>query len=114
VTVDAPSVADLAAANALDKDRRRSRYLRLTVVFLGCVLLLDAVFGERGLFQTIRSRQDLLRAAQQLTALKRENAALRGEVRRLQQDPATLEFVARQQLGLVRAGEILVILADVK
>jgi cell division protein FtsB len=114
VTIDAPSVADLAAAHALAKDRRRSRYLRLTFVFLGCVLLLDAVVGERGLFQTIRSRQDLLRAAQQLTDVKRENAALRGEVHRLQQDPAMLEFVARQQLGLVRAGEILVVLTDVK
>jgi cell division protein FtsB len=114
VTIDAPSVADLATANALEKDRRRAKYLRLTFVFLGCVLLLDAVVGERGLFQTIRSRQDLLRAEQQLADLKRENAALRGEVHRLQQDPATLEFVARQQLGLVRAGEILVVLTDVK
>jgi cell division protein FtsB len=114
VTRNAPSVADLAAANALEKDRRRSRYLRLTLIFLGCVLLLDAVVGERGLFQTIRSRQDLLRAEQQLDNLKRENAALRSEVHRLQRDPATLEFVARQQLGLVRAGEILVVLTDVK
>ena len=114
MTHDAPSVADLAAANRLQQDRRRSRYLRLTFVFLGCVLLVDAVVGERGLFQTIRSRQDLLRAEQQLDDLKRENAALRSEVHRLQQDPATLEVVARQQLGLVRAGEILVVLPDVK
>ena len=98
----------------MDKHRRRSRRVRLTIVFLGCVLLLDAVFGERGFFQTIRSREALRRAEQQLADLKRENAALRGEVRRLQQDPATLELVARQQLGLVRAGEILVVLTDVK
>jgi len=39
---------------------------------------------------------------------------LRGQVHRLQQDPATLELVARQQLGLVRPGEILVILTDLK
>ena len=84
------------------------------VVFLGCVLLLDAVFGERGLFQTTRARQDLLRVEQQIADLKRENAALRGEAQRLQQDPATLELVARKELGLVRPGEILVVLADVK
>ena len=114
MTTDAPSVADLAAAKEMDKHRRRSRRVRLTIVFLGCVLLLDAVFGERGFFQTIRSREALRRAEQQLADLKRENAALRGEVRRLQQDPATLELVARQQLGLVRAGEILVVLTDVK
>jgi cell division protein FtsB len=84
------------------------------VVFLGCVLLLDAVFGERGLLQTTRSRQDLLRVEQQVAALKRENAALRNEAQRLQQDAATLELVARQELGLVRPGEILVVLTNVK
>ncbi len=98
----------------MDTYRRRSRYVRLTIVFLGCVLLLDAVFGERGLFQTIRSRQDLLRVEQQIADLKGENAALRGQAQRLQQDPATLELVARQQLGLVRRGEILVVLTDIK
>ena len=83
-------------------------------MFLGCVLLLDAVFGERGLFQTIRSRQDLLRVEREISDLARENAELRGEVRRLLQDPATLELVARQDLGLARPGEVLVVLTDVK
>jgi cell division protein FtsB len=114
MTVEARSVADVVAANTLEKQRRRSWQLRLVVVFLGCVLLLDAIFGERGLFQTIRSGQDLRRAKQHLSDLQRENEALRGEVRRLQHDAATLELVARQQLGLVRPGEILVVLTDVK
>ena len=114
MTVEPTSVADRAAAETRKKQRRRSRQVRLAIVFLGCVLLLDAVFGERGLFQTLRSRQDLVRARQQLSDLERENEALRGDVRRLEHDPATLELVARQQLGLVRRGEILVVLTDVK
>jgi len=114
MTVEASSVADLAATSTRDKQRRRSRRVRLAVVFLGCALLLDAVFGERGLFQTVASRQDLRRAQEQLSDLKRENDGLRGQVHRLQRDPATLELVARQQLGLVRPGEILVILTDLK
>ncbi len=114
MTIDAPSFADLVAANALGRHRRRSRHLRLVVLFLGCVLLLDAVFGDRGLCQTTKSRQELLRVAQQIADLKRENAALRGEAQRLQQDRATLELVARKELGLVRPGEILVVLTDVK
>jgi cell division protein FtsB len=114
MTVETRSVADVAAANTLEKQRRRSRHVRLAVVFLGCVLLLDAIFGERGLFQTLRSRQDLLRAKQHLFDVQRENEALRGEVHRLQHDAATLELLARQQLGLVRPGEILVVLTDVK
>ena len=78
------------------------------------MLLLDALFGDRGLWQTIKARQDLQAASLSLEQLQRENAALRAEVRRLQEDPATLEFVARQELGLIRHGEILVVLKDVK
>ncbi|HTH00613.1 MAG TPA: septum formation initiator family protein [Vicinamibacterales bacterium] len=112
--IEGPSFADVAAANTLERQRRRSRQIRLAVVFLGCALLLDAVFGERGLFQTIKSREDLIQAAQEISELKRQNAALRREARRLQEDPAALELVARQQLGLLRPGEILVVLSDVK
>jgi cell division protein FtsB len=114
VTSDPASVADFAAANALERQRRRSRHLRLAVVFLGGVLLFDAVFGERGFFQTLKSRQDLLRAEAEISELKRQNAALRGDMRRLQRDPATLELMARQELGLMRPGEILVVLSDIK
>jgi cell division protein FtsB len=114
MTVDPTSVADRAAAETRKKQRCRSRQVRLAVVFLGCVLLLDALFGERGFFQTMRSREDLVRARHQLADLERENEALRGEIRRLEHDPATLELVAREQLALVRRGEILVVLTGVK
>ncbi len=114
MTTESPSVADVAAATLDEQRRRRARQVRLAVVFVGCVLLFDAVFGEQGLFQTIKSRQDLLRAEQEISDLKRRNVALKSEVHRLRQDPATLELIARQDFGLIRPGEILVVLTDVK
>jgi len=114
VTTESPSVADVAAATLEEQRRRRARYVRLAVVFVGCLLLFDAVFGEQGLFQTIKSRQDLLRAEQDISDLKRRNADLKSEAQRLQQDPATLELIARQDFGLIRPGEILVVLSDVQ
>jgi cell division protein FtsB len=53
-------------------------------------------------------------AAQDLDRLKRENAALREQVRRLRSDPATIESAARTELGLVRPGEILVTIKDLR
>lgn len=43
-----------------------------------------------------------------------ENAGLREQARRLHEDPAMIERIARQDLGLVRPGEILVVLKDLK
>ncbi len=46
--------------------------------------------------------------------LKHENARLRALADRLESDPTTIESVARENLGLVRDGEILVVVTDVK
>jgi cell division protein FtsB len=114
VTIDISSVAEVAAAKARQKRRRRASQLRLAIVFIGCGLLLDAVFGDRGFLQGLKSREELVRARQDVAEWKRQNAALRTEIRRLQEDPGALEWVARQELGLLRRGEILVVLSEVK
>jgi cell division protein FtsB len=73
------------------------------------IALVDALVGERSLAQTIRARQDYRQEAAALSALKRENAGLREEARRLAEDPARIESIARGELGFIRPGELLVI-----
>ena len=96
----------------LSPRRRQNRWVRRALVFVSCVVLFDGLFGDRGLVQTIKARQELRRSSETLASLKRKNAELQVEVRRLREDPATLEAVARAELGLIRRGEILVILKD--
>ena len=79
-----------------------------------CVLAVNAIFGEKGLTDTLRARRTFADAAGELARLKRENAALRDQVHRLRSDPAAIEAVARGELGLVKPGEILVTIKDVK
>ena len=106
--------------HALDQDglptrsprHRQNPWARRALVFFSCVVLLDGLFGDRGLAQTIKAHRDLRRSSETLASLKRKNAELQDEVRRLREDPATLEAVARAELGLIRRGEILVILKD--
>ena len=83
-------------------------------MFVGCVLLVNAVLGERGLVATIRAREDYRRASEGLARLEAENAGLREQARRLQNDPALIELYARRDLYLIKRGEILVQIADVK
>ncbi len=108
------TVTDSATLPARPLRRPRIPWLRRALIFVTLVVLLDSVFGERGLLQTRRAGQDFARASQGLEKLKRDNAALRGEVRDLQQDPAAIEAIARAELGLIGPGEILVILKDLK
>jgi len=84
------------------------------MLFTACVLLVNGLFGDRGLTETIRARRAYAASVRELNQLKRENAELRDFVRRLRADPATIEGVARGELGLVREGEILVTIHDSK
>jgi cell division protein FtsB len=93
--------------------RQQRRFWSQALLFTACVLLVNAVFGERGLTDTIRARRDFAAASNDLARIKRENAALREEARRLRSDPAAIEAVARGELGLVKPGEILVTVKDV-
>ena len=79
------------------------------LVFIGCAILLDSLAGERGLAATLRARREYAQATAGLQALKDQNATLRAEMHRLTGDPSAIEAVARQDLGLIRPGEILVI-----
>jgi cell division protein FtsB len=99
---------------AIPPRRQPRRFWPQAVLFVSCVVLVNAIVGEKGLMDTLRARRAYAAAAQDLTRLKRENAALRDEARRLRNDPETIEAVARGELGLVKPGEILVTIKDVK
>jgi cell division protein FtsB len=88
--------------------------VHLLLVFVTVVLVVDALIGEKGLMQSMRARQEYLDTAASLETLRRNNAKLRDEMRRLNEDPATIESVAREQLGLIRPGEVVFILKDAK
>ncbi len=106
--------ADLRVAAALGRRRRRGRWLRGGLLFVSCVLLLDALVGERGLRDTMRAREESGRLAESLGQMESENAGLREHARRLREDPATIESVAREDLGLIRPGEILIVIRTLK
>lgn len=92
----------------------RRRGVHLLLGFVTLVLIIDALVGEKGLLESMRARRQYQEVARSLDGLKRENARLRDEARRLRQDPAAIESLAREELGLIRPGEIVFILKDEK
>jgi cell division protein FtsB len=92
----------------------RRRGVHLLLGFVTLVLVIDALVGEKGLLESMRARRQYQQLARSLDDLKRENARLRDEARRLNEDPAAIESIAREELGLMRSGEVVFILKDVK
>jgi len=102
-------MAPLAPARPLW--RRALNYL---LFFAAIVLLVDALVGERGLVATTRARKQSNDLSAAVAGLRAENARLSETAERLRTDPYEIESVAREKLGLIRPGEVLVVLKDVK
>ena len=91
-----------------------TRLLQYGLAFIIVVLVVDALVGDKGFLDTLRARRQYRAVAASLTDRRQENARLREEIRRLRDDPARIESVAREELGLIRPGEVLFILHDDK
>jgi len=92
----------------------RRRTLQMLLVFVTLVLVINALVGERGLTETLRARRQHQELVTSIERVRAENARLRDEARRLRSDPSTIEALARQELGLIKPGEMLFIVKDAK
>jgi cell division protein FtsB len=96
------------------KDRRGRwrRIGRALIVLVSTVMVVDALVGERGLLAMLRARDERQALSTAIERQRLENVGLREEARRLSEDPAAIEEIARRELGLIRPGEKVFILRD--
>ena len=83
------------------------------LVLVGCVIVVDALIGEKGLLAMRKARQQYHTLESALASARTENDRLREEARRLREDPSAIEDLARRELGLIKPGEKLFILRDI-
>jgi cell division protein FtsB len=89
----------------------------LTLVLMGGSLFLLAmmaftIWGDRGLLAMWRTQRELERLVREIEIVEQKNATLSREVQRLHSDLGYIEKIAREELGLVRPGEIVFEFAD--
>lgn len=88
------------------------RVVRGLLVLAAVVIFVDALFGDRGLLDGLRAREEYAALEAQVGRLRAENAQLREEARRLKEEPGAIESIARDELGLIMPGETLFIISD--
>jgi cell division protein FtsB len=85
--------------------------LGVTALLLFALLAIAALKSSRDL-ETARARERWLRA--QITASNATSERLRLRIDRLHHDPGMLEQLAREDLGMVRPGDVVIELPDPK
>jgi cell division protein FtsB len=84
----------------------------LVTAIVAVVLVALAVAGLKGWrdYQSARAHESRLRA--EIAASEARIHVLERRINRLQDDPATLDRVAREELGLVRPDEVVIVLPE--
>jgi cell division protein FtsB len=99
-------------ANTSQQRPRRRRTLEYVGLAVGCVLMIDALVGDKGLLAMMQAREQYRELEVSLSDARSENVRLREEARRLREDPTAVEEIARRELGLIKPGERLFIVKD--
>jgi cell division protein FtsB len=90
----------------------RRRIVSYGLLACAAVLMVNALVGENGYLASLRARRDYDSVMSDYLKLRLENQQLKEQARRLKEDPTAIEDAARRELGLIRAGETLVIVRD--
>ena len=93
---------------------RSWRIVHLLLLLVASAIVVDGLFGDRGLLAILRARQEYDDLAATIARQRTENARWRDEARRLSDDPNAIEEIARRELGLIRPGERVFIVKDVE
>jgi cell division protein FtsB len=92
-----------------DRGARTARWKRLLIaacIIFAAYFLASFILGEMGLIKYYRMKEQYTALTEEIALLKRDNENLRKTVHSLKNDPAYIERIARDKLGLARPGEI--------
>lgn len=90
----------------------KRKALSLALFLIVAASLLNALFGDRGLLELLRARQEIESLDREIAALREGNQALLEKIRDLKSSPLAVERLARENLGLVKPGEIVLMIRD--
>ena len=86
--------------------------VRIAVAVFGLLtvaMLLLAVFNDKGAMQVRAQAKKLTAIEEEITKLEAENKKLNSEIQALRTDSTTVERLAREELKLVKPGEVVIV-----
>lgn len=98
---------DLKSKREIELDNgKRLRILMLISFSFFIFLVIAAIFRDDGIIKThqLNKKLDLLKL--DIINMKKENDKIKSEIHTLKRDPSYVEKIAREELGLVKPGEI--------
>jgi len=93
----------------MSQPKQRSFFQRLSLLMVGVVGVLAfayAIMGNNGYLELKRREARNQELRLKAEALRQENKEILNEIRALKSDPKAIEKIAREELGMVKPGEV--------
>lgn len=93
----------------MPEKKERSFFTKLSVLIMGAVSLLVftyAIVGDNGYLELRRRKEKNLELNLRIEQLRRENKEILQEIKALKTDAKAIEKIAREELGMVKPGEV--------
>ena len=81
-------------------------FKRLVILMVSCIFLAYGIYGGREYLRLKEMELQNKKLRQEIEQVKDENLQMMREIKALKTDPKTIEKIAREELGMVRPGEI--------
>ena len=88
------------------------RLLNTVLLSIGILLIINVLAGDNGFIDVLNTRDKHAILIADLSRFREENESLRKTAKRFQEDPRAIEEIARDKLGLIKPGELLLILTN--
>jgi cell division protein FtsB len=88
------------------------RYFLLFLLLFAAGMVLISLLGDQGLISYHRLRAEQERLTGEVARLEERKLDLARRIRALREDPGYVELLARQRLGLVRPGDVVIQLPE--
>jgi cell division protein FtsB len=82
------------------------------LIVASLLLVVNAVVGENGYLDTLRTRREYDELSNTLRRTREENHRMKEQILRLQHDPGALEEAARERLHMALPGETVFLIKD--
>ena len=96
------------------KQRRRRAFYAIGGLLLMSYVTYEFFFDTMGVMKYLNMKRTQGQIAGEIKAIEEENGRLRKNIEAVKHDPATLEGLARNRLGLVKEGETVFLIAPDK
>ena len=95
-----------------ESEEWRSLFTMVLIASFGAVMLLISVIGSYGILATNRLEAHEQKLIRKLDSMQLDKLLMTEEISALKTNPAYVELIARKQLGLIRAGEVIFYLPE--